>query len=97
MLDAHEYDAMGCESHALSEGWMGDERSGAPAAMQVEDVGDELETSAGEERWAEQVMSSDWMCAFDEHASLGNEDSVASSLLPLSHSGIQRLSEDIHC
>lgn len=63
--------------------------------MATDEMGDELETSAGEERWAEQVMSTDWMCTFDEHASLGNEDSVAACLSPLSQSGLQRLCEDV--
>lgn len=60
------------------------------AAMSAEVDG--VLASEGEERWAEQVMSADWISSFDEHTSLGADDDIAVDATDaLTHSGIQRL------
>ena len=48
--------------------------------------------SEGEERWAEQVMSNDWISAFEEQTSL-NTDGDCGSLDddPLTHDSFQQL------
>ena len=55
------------------------------------------EVSAGEARWAEQVMSTDWITSFEEQTSLGADDGqLDPSLSSLTHAGLQRLIEDVH-
>ena len=66
------------------------QEAGSVMAPAMAPAWDGMEATAGEESWAEQVMSSDWITStFDEHTSLNPLDEHTQA-------GLQRLIEDVH-
>jgi len=73
-----------------------DTGSSAVAPAAAISAWDGMEATAGEESWAEQVMSNDWIHSFDEQTSLSADERVEHSISPLTQAGLQRLIEDVH-